>query len=200
VSVSKLKGCVVANHGLGLDRTAIGTVGYPCVFYQERYYHPLAEDVDYIVDEVAAPSGAGGLDGTLLHTTLDFPRNVTITSDGAQTSTCKIDGTDQYGKAQTETLTFNGAATVVGNHVFATISKAHFSQRSGAANVSVGIGSKLGLHRIANQMFIRGTVDGAVEATVPVADPGTSHDSVVFNTALDPAKVYRVLYTSDEEK
>ena len=78
-----------------------------------------------------------------------------------QTEAITVTGTDQFDAAQTEAITFNGAATVAGTKVFKTVTQAACAPRSGAANISVGVGNIMGTSRKMNSL----SIDAAVYTT-----------------------------------
>lgn len=91
----------------------------------------------------AAVGGAGAL--TLLKTTLDVPRNITITSAGDDTGdTFTVTGADEYGATMIETITGANAGVAAGVKAFKTVSSIVASGAS-AGNVSIGFGDVLGL-------------------------------------------------------
>jgi hypothetical protein len=198
----KMKGLAAI---LGVGTTKAGNTGDALVSmkYVDVFKNPLAAAVDTIVAAVA--SSHANL--ALLVTTLDFPRNLTITSDGAQTQAVLVTGTDQFDNVQTETITFAGAATIVGTKVFKTLVTVHCETPAPAgANVSVGIGSILGSSRKMNGLCIDGAVyttasgfaTAVQETTRPVKGATADVHGVTFNTALDPAKTHVLSYRSSE--
>jgi hypothetical protein len=193
--VSKIKGVALANHGIGAQRTALGE-NYPWALYKDRWYHPTAPDDNGLVTTVALPSAGGGADATIVGTgTPDFPRNVTIIADAAQTSICTITGINhKTGLSDTEALTFNGTNEVAGAKAWDLVTKVHFAVRSGAANAIVGWGSVLGLSRLPDGMIAQGAVDAAHESTDPGVNP--TNQTCGFNTSLANTKVYEILYSS----
>jgi hypothetical protein len=183
--------------GIGHTRT-VDDDTYVIIEYVQRWYHPTALSADGLVTSVALPSGSGGANGTLVTTTLDVPRNITIVADAGQTSIATITGTDMWGATQTESITFNGTNTVQGNKAFKTVSQVHFAQRSGAANATVGWGDKLGLKRSALGLGGVGSVDNVLEAVAPIVSG--VYDTVLFSTALNASKTYILIFKSDEIK
>jgi hypothetical protein len=169
------------------------------------FSNPAAAAVDTIVASVAASVGAASL---TIAAQPDVPRNITITADAAQTEICTITGTDQFGAAQTEAITFNGAATVAGTKVFKTVTAVSNAARSGAANISVGCGSILGTSR----RIVGCGIDGGVyttasgettmvqETTRPVRAVTVNVHGATFNTALAATKTYELSYWTDEAR
>ena len=133
-------------------------------------------------------------------------RSLAICSDGAQTEKITVTGTDQFGTAQTEDITFNGAAVVKGTKVWGSVSSISQAARSGAANISVGWGDIFGTSR----RIIGLAVDGCVfttssgvatavqETTRPLKSTTASVHGVIFSTAIAATKTYVVRYISDE--
>jgi len=199
--VSGVVGCggrKAANTGGALTRIRVHDV----------FANPAAAAVDTVVASVAASNDAAGADLTLLQTTLDPPRNLSITADAAQTEKITVTGTDQFGNAQTEEITFNGAATVAGTKVFKTLTTVHQAQRSGAANISVGVGSILGTSRRVVGCGLDGgvytTANGETtmvqETTRPVRAVTANVHGVTFSTALAATKTYELAYFTDEAR
>jgi hypothetical protein len=78
--------------------------------------------------------------------TLDVPRTLSIVSTGAgdTTQVVTITGTDTYGIAMSEAITFNGTTTVAGKKAFKTVTRVAISAAL-AGNGSVGSGDIFGL-------------------------------------------------------
>jgi len=199
----KMKG-LAAILGVGTTKAANTGGALVSMKYVDVFTNPLAAAVDTVVATVASSVGAVNL--TLLITTLDFPRNLTITADAAQIQSVTFTGTDQFNAAQTEEIHFNGAATVVGTKVFKTVTVAAAEARSGAANISVGIGSILGSSRKMNGLCIDGAVfttasgfaTAVQETTRPIKPATADVHGVTFNTALAATKTYVLSYRSSE--
>jgi hypothetical protein len=198
--VSGAVGCgsrKAANTGGALTRVRVHDV----------FAAPAAAAVDTIVASVAASNEAAGADLTIAAQP-DIPRNLSITADAAQTEKITVTGTDQFGNAQTEEITFNGASTVAGTKVFKTVTTVHQAQRSGAANISVGVGSLLGTSRRVVGLGLTGgvytTANGETtmvqETTCPVRAVTANVHGVTFATALAATKTYELGYITDEAK
>ena len=118
-----------------------------------------------------AGGGALSATGSLVSggvATFDIPRNVTITSTGNNsTLSFTVTGTDQYTKAQTETITGPNATTVGGVKAFKTVTSV-VSSTTVVATISVGTGDVYGTPwRLADKGKVLGfTIDG-----VPSANP-----------------------------
>ena len=171
--------------------------------YTDVIAGPIAAAADTIVASVAAAVGAVNL---TIQAQPDFPRNLTITADAGQTEAITFTGTDQFDAAQTEAITFNGAATVAGTKVFKTVTQAACAPRSGAANISVGVGNIMGTSRKMNSLSIDAavytTASGATtavqETTRPVKAPTANVHGVTFATAPHPDKTHMLTYGSSE--
>jgi hypothetical protein len=199
----------VATAELGVGgRKAANTGGaLTRILVHDVFAAPVAAAVDTIVASVAASNEAAGADPAIAAQP-DIPRNLSITSDAAQTEKVTATGTDQFDNAQTEDITFNGAATVAGTKIFKTVTKLHQAQRSGAANISVGCGSLVGTSR----RIVGCGIDGGVyttasgettmvqETTRPVRAVTASVHGVTFSTALAAAKTYELSYWTDEAR
>lgn len=83
--------------------------------------------------------------GSLLLTSLDVPRNLTMVGDAATvTQTALVTGTDEYGETMTELFTLNGTTAVSGLKAFSGVSQVVINSGNAGA-VDVGFGDKLGL-------------------------------------------------------
>jgi hypothetical protein len=162
-----------------------------------------------LVTTVAASVGAVDLTivAAVEATLRSCPRNLTIWASAAQTEIITVTGTDQFGTAQTEDITFNGNAAVHGTKVWGSITTLHQAARAGgAANIGIGLGSIFGSSRVMNGLAIDGavytTASGAStavqETTRPVKAPTASVYGVTFNTAIAASKTYIFTYGSSE--
>jgi len=98
---------------------------------------------------------------TIVNTVCDYPRNLLFTvvgPSGGVGGTCTITGKDQFGEAQTETISFasaNAGGTKAGTKVFDTVSAASYAPNGVdntstatlgyAAGTGAGLVAKLGL-------------------------------------------------------
>jgi len=163
-----------------------------------------------LVTTIAASNAGAGVDLTIVTaveaTLRTQPRNLTIWASAGQTEALNVTGTDQFGTAQTEDITFNGNAAVHGTKVWGSITTIHQVQRSGIADIGVGLGSIFGTSRVMNGLAIDGavytTASGAAtavqETTRPVKAPTASVYGVTFATAISASKTYVVTYGSSE--
>lgn len=125
----------------------------------------------------------------------DVPRNVSITGNQAGINgTVVVNGTDAEDKAITENIVANGAATVVGNKAFKTVTSIVFPTRNGAGDtISVGRGSKLGLGaRLKRDTLREAYLNGvreAVRPTVAFDQTNLSGNTVQLASALNGTSV-----------
>ena len=113
----------------------------------------------------------------------DVPRNLTATTTGTSGDVAAVSvivtGTDVFDQAITETLpafTVNTNGTVTGSKAFKTVTSYVVPAMDGTGcNVSIGIGSKLGLiHPIQHTALIKAAVlDGTLEGTAPTLTGST---------------------------
>jgi hypothetical protein len=211
----KVKGVQVVS-GIGHLFAVNTATGYPTFEYVETFKNPTivptAVASGNLVTTVASPSGAGGLDLTLV-TAVELllrtiPRNVAIVASAAETTTALVTGFDQFGTAQTETVTFNGATVVEGTKVWGAITTIHAAQRSGTATIAVGFGSIFGTSRKIIGISIDGATyttsagveTGVQETTRPVKTTTAGVHGVTFTTAIAATKTYDLIYHSDEAR
>ena len=105
-----------------------------------------------------APSGNGILASTLLTTAVqvittgitnpDFPRLLSVDSDGAATGNVVIIGTNIRGETITDTIALNGTNAVPGVKAFKTVTSIQLPVKAAAESVFVGWLDKLGLQSI----------------------------------------------------
>lgn len=145
-----------------------------------------------------AVSGAGNLNlnGSLVSggvATLDTPRAVQIvsTNAGDTTQTATFTGTDVYGQAMTQTLTFSGTTPVLGTKAFKTVSRVAISAAM-TGNASAGTTDRLGLPvRVLNANYILAVKWNAVLAQ----DAGTFVAAVLTDPATATTGDVRGTYT-----
>lgn len=131
----------------------------------------------------------------------DVPRNVTVKGNDANVAgDVVIDGTNAEGVAITETIALAGAAVVVGNKAFATVTSVTLPPYAVAntERVRVGLGAKLGLPlRLSRNTVIAAYLAGAREAvapTVAVSGAALESNTVTLNSALNGTAVIVDLY------
>lgn len=98
---------------------------------------------------VANPMTAASANGITITggvATLDFPRNVTVTSDGTDTTTLLVQGADYYGAAMSELITLTGSGSTIdpGKKAFYTVNSVTATATT-SGNIGVSLGSVLGL-------------------------------------------------------
>lgn len=210
---AKVFGAII---GLGTRRAANTGGAWDDFGYVDVFANPAATPTNVatctLVTSVAAPSDAAGADLTIVAaveaTLRTQPRSLAIAADAGQTEAVTVTGKDQFGNAQTEEITFNGAAVVQGTKVWGRVTGIHCAQRSGAANIGVGLGTILGTSRRIHGISIDGgvytTASGKLtavqETTRPVKSTTAGVHGVTFSTALAATKTYILRYRSDEAR
>jgi hypothetical protein len=145
---------------------------------------------------MAAAGASSNLDVTSGLTNPDIARNITATTTGtganvtAQTVT--INGTDIEGNALSETLpalTAGSLGTVVGNKAFATVTEVICPAIGASVNLSIGLGSKLGLpRRLGRDTVLNAYLNGVRETTRPTVSfdaANICNNTVVLVSALN---------------
>jgi len=137
------------------------------------------------VTRVTLPSGAFGY-------VLDVPRAVSVTSTNAgdTTQTATVRGVDQYNQPMTESITFNGAATVNGKKAFKRVDSITISAAL-TGNGSAGTTNIFGLpYRVTDRGYLDPSWNNTLArdaATVVVADttsPATATTGDVRGTLV----------------
>lgn len=125
--------------------------------------------------------------------TLDVPRAVSVVSSNAgdTTQVATVYGTDAYGVATSEAITFNGTTTVAGQKTFKTVTRVAISAAL-AGNASVGSTDIFGLpYRVDSRNYCLTAWNGAfvTTGTFAAADttsPATTTTNDVRGTYLVP--------------
>lgn len=156
---------------------------------------PDALDVDGICDGVDCSTTAA-TEITLLTTTLDVPRNITVDADGVGVDgVVTITGTDQYGQAMVEEITANGTTAVAGKKAFKELTSISVGVCTGADAIDIGWGNVFGLpFRVdyKKDVLHHAKTDGVADAlTLVMAD--TDQDA----TAGDPRGTWVPTTTPD---
>lgn len=168
---------------------------------------PDTADDDYFFASATFPADAPAL----LQTTLDVPRNITVTSDGADSGkTFTVTGADEYGNAMVEVITGPASTVVGGKKAFKTVSSIEISAES-TGNIKVGFGDVLGLpvwvpaaaHVLEEYQDGAGAVSGtflgglarATASTGTTADVRGTYDP---NDACNAAKHFKLLVALDD--
>lgn len=146
-----------------------------------------------------AVAGAGNL--TLAGATvvngvavLDFPRAVSVTSSNAgdTTQTATVTGFDAYGQPMTETIAFNGAATIAGRKAFKSVTRIAISAAL-TGNATAGTTDVMGLpYRATSRNFVLTAQAGAQVTTgtfvaADTTNPATATTGDVRGTYVPPA-------------
>jgi len=135
---------------------------------------PIAVNDAIVAAQSTAAAGNSDLDYTMV--TCKYGRIVTVNSDGANTDVVTITGYDYLGQKITETITLNGAATVLGLKAFKRVTNVAWLLEAGRT-LDVGFGDVLGLPyktmAINNEIF-GDVAQSAGSFTAPVlTDPQT---------------------------
>lgn len=139
----------------------------------------------------------------------DFPRNVVITPGGSTNSiaagTAVVTGTNIYGKVISENfaLTNNQTSATTGSKAFASVTSVAIPATDGAsAQISVGVGQKLGVPRCLNNAgeYAFSEFNGAYETTRgTMAVNSTTVESNTFapNGTMDGSKNVDLFYVQN---
>jgi hypothetical protein len=131
----------------------------------------------------------------------DVPRNLTVTGNGAAVAgDVVIVGTNAGGETITETIVAAGAATVVGNKAFKTVTSitlpAYVS--AGTERIRAGTGAKLGLlHKLSRNSVVAAFLANVRETTAPTVAFSASaleSNTITLNSALNGTAVIVDLY------
>lgn len=131
----------------------------------------------------------------------DVPRNLTVTGNAAAVAgDVVIVGTNAGGETITETIVAAGAATVVGNKAFKTITSitlpAYVS--AGTERIRVGTGAKLGLPaKLSRNSVVAAFLANVRETTAPTVAFSASaleSNTITLNSALNGTAVIVDLY------
>lgn len=123
-------------------------------------------------------------------------RNIRVIASGAATSTVTINGWDYLGQPMTETLTLNGANSVVSTKAFMWLRSIVFGATN-AVTVDVGWGARFGVPYVVTHC-VGETADGVAAAAGTLTagirtDPQTA-------TTTDPRGLYTPTTTPDASK
>lgn len=159
---------------------------------------PAAASATYF-RAAAAVGGAGNL--TLLQTTLDVPRALSITSTGADNGrTFTATGTDEFGNTMVEAITGPNTTTVNGKKAFKTISTISVDAAC-AGNISIGFSDVLGLPvYLPSAGHILRELEDDATATAGTTVGGLSHATQQSATAADVRGTYDPNSAADGSK
>lgn len=137
----------------------------------------------------------------------DYPRNILIVPQGKATNiaagTATVFGYNALGSAIQEQFTIGGTQSVatVGNLAFKSVTSVQFPQATGAAlgNLSVGVGSKLGIKRCMDQNgdYVFSEVGGVYDVTrgTAASNPtAVESNTITPNGSMDGTKRVDVFY------
>lgn len=156
---------------------------------------PALGTTNAVLGDTAMASGATTL-VTAGITQPDVPRAVSVTGNGAAvTGNVVITGTNIVGDVISETIALAGAATVLGNKAFRTITSILLPPWAVAntERVRVGLTAKLGLPvAISRDSVIAAFLGGVRETTRPTvafSAAAIENDTVTLNSALNGTPV-----------
>ena len=159
---------------------------------------PVALDADGIAQaQAVAAAGNLTLNGALASggaVTFEVPRAVSVTSSNAgdTTQTATVTGFDVYGQPMTETIAFNGAATISGQKAFFRVTRVAISAAL-AGNGSAGSTDILGLpYRADFRSYVLTSWDGTFVTTgtftgADSTSPATATTNDVRGTFVPPS-------------
>lgn len=131
----------------------------------------------------------------------DVPRNLTVKGNDANvTGNVVIVGTNAGGEAMTETIALAGAAVVVGNKAFKTVTSITLPAYAVAntERVRVGTGAKLGLPvKLSRNTVLTAYLANVREGTAPtiaVSASALESNTATLNSALNGTAVIIDLY------
>lgn len=171
--------------------------------------NPVAADNDRILTTNAGPTAADALTISSFTAQPDVPRNITITPTGTTTDveSCvvTITGTNFFGDAITDTITFAANASTIGTgtKAFKTVTSVAFPAdcESGgfAATWIIGVGEKLGAKRCMASAghLVFSTIDGAYEttrATVTADSNEVEKNTFDFNGTMDGTSDFEAFF------
>ena len=145
-----------AADGKGFAKGTLGGLTSP-VFVYGPFAPTTASTVTVVAAQGKASSGNLTLNGSLVSSgvaTLDIPRNIQVVSTSASdtTLTSTVTGTDTYGVALVETITYTGTTASQGLKAFKTVTNVAVSG-STAGTVAAGPGDVFGLPYRANGRY-----------------------------------------------
>jgi len=169
---------------------------------------PIAADSDYVLNDGAANNSAATTFSTF-SSQPDFPRNITITPGGSTGSvvagTAVVTGKNFFGATITENFSIsNGQSTATtGNKAFKSITSVLFpATDNSGVTVDIGVGSKLGVHRCANNAgdLVFSVFDGAYETTrgtLAVSATAVESNTFIPNGTMNGSKVVDVYFVQN---
>jgi hypothetical protein len=169
-----------------------GTASEPGVFMSPINVYDIVP-VAFSATAVAAAQAVAGAGNLTINgasatggvATFDVPRTVSIVSTGADTTQiATVTGTDAYGIAMSEAITFNSTTTVTGQKAFKTVTRVAISAAL-AGNGSVGSTDVFGLpYRANTRNYVLTAWNGAFVTTGTFAGA----DATVATTTTDDVR------------
>jgi hypothetical protein len=134
-----------------------------------------------------------------------FGRNLIFVASGAATSTVTVSGADYLGQPMVETITLNGATSVVGLKAFYWIDSIAWAATA-ATTINVGWGTRFGLpYRTTNAVAevldgaatTLGTLNAPIYTDPQTATTGDPRGTFVPNTTPNAARVIKAFFLFD---
>lgn len=191
------------NLGQSVGSNVVGAPALREVFHVHWQKTPTAASNTSLL---AATASASGLNQAVT-TQPDVARNITATTTGTGANVLAVSvvvtGTDISGAAITETLPAFSAGsltTVVGNKAFATVTNMTVPATGASTNVSIGTGSKLGLHHVVDvntvgTLVFLNKVKESVAPTVGVDAVNLCNNTCALNSAIPGGQVIDIYYS-----
>ena len=201
-----MNGWLGSNRGLPIDLLILDDLGAPEVadinaiaLSGTSGNQATADLANFVLDGVKTSGGV---------VTLDVARCIQIVSSGADTSVANVVGTDKFGNALTEAITFNGNTPVIGVKAFKKITQISVSGGSMSNNADIGTSDKIGLtYRVDNFADLVAVYEDGVlrtskvAATASAAAARTAAESLTVTAAATEnvsAIARLVTYTSND--
>src|SRR4051812_1256540 len=177
--------------------------GYAADAIHGQTYHvyfgtPAVSAAAGILSATSIAAASTVLAASMLSSTSDarWGRNIRVIASGAATSTVTVNGWDYLGQPMTETLTLNGANSVVSTKAFMWLRSIVFGATAGTT-VDVGWGARFGVPYVVTHCLGE-TADGVAAAAGTLTagirtDPQTA-------TTTDPRGLYTPTTTPDASK
>lgn len=176
---------------------------------KQTWTNPVLQLANNILSDGAGNTSAAAVTVSSGYSTIDLPRNISITPTGSTGDvaecTITVTGTNFDDDTITETFAFaaNASSATTGSKAFKTITSIAFpascEDSPYAATWDIGMGSKLGLSRCMENAadYFSPSVDGTRETTDPTTAASSTaleSNTVDFDTAYDGAKDFRMFF------
>jgi len=184
--------------------------------YKQAWEKPISADVD-VLRASSVINKTTSTTWSTFSASIDFARNVTVTTGGTtgdvKAGNVTVTGTDIRGNAISENIAViaNQNSTSTGSVAFATVTQVVVPAQDGlAAEMSLGVGDKLGLEKLLQLNTIggdAGVVTGTragnftregTAPTVTVDTQSISKNTINFHTALANNKTYIAYMKTDD--